>query len=373
MRDGEPAARHEPMFVMGSWRHVDMVGTEITSFSGHSLDTYDTCNCAYVPLYTSRVNRRSAFMGEPSRFSDPGYTPARGELSAAIDALIEVSDDDAAKVERALARAGLPAAELAQQHLGQAESAARVRLLRLIARVARLSGEQRLVDELRARLSDSDASVQRASIIGLGKLKQPGIEETLLDYAARGRALPEYRVLIEALGKVGGQRAADWLKLQSSNDEFTARVIERARLMLTRTATRPAEAVSVRLDIALGSPQILLCTCREGLEPIVAEQVCSLGEVQTVAGGVCLANFAGSLSDALTARSALSVGIRLRLGTEASVVEAVLSTLKRAELFEWMTLASGGVPRVRLNSSGRATSAPLYGNFKHDSLGTNCR
>ncbi len=292
-------------------------------------------------------------MDEPSRSSDPGYTPARSELEAAIHALLDATDDEAAKIERALARAGVPAAERAQQRLSEAEPAARVRLLRLIARVARLSGEQTLVEELCARLSDSDPSVQRASIIGLGKLKHSGIEDALLNYAARGHALPEQRVLIEALGKVGGQRAAVWLKSQSSDDEFTTRVIERARLMLTRTASQPAAAVPVRLEFALSHPQTLLWTCRDGLESIVAEQVRSLGAVEVARGCVCLPNFSGALGDALVARSALSVGIRLQLDTERSSIEAVLSTLKRAELFEWMTLCSGGVSRVRLEFIGQ--------------------
>ena len=251
-------------------------------------------------------------MSEQSRFSDPGYTPARGELDAAIHAMIEASDDDAAPIERSLARAGVPAALLAQQNLNLADPASRVRLLRLIARVARENPEHALVGELCARLSDPNPNVQRASVIGLGKLNQPGIEDALLDYAAREHALPEQRVLIEALGKVGGPRAAEWLVSQTSQDDFTTRVIERARLMLARTASRPAAAELVRLDIALGRAQTLLWTCREGLESIVAEQVSSLGAAEITTGRVCLPNFAGALSEAFIARSALSVGVQLK-------------------------------------------------------------
>jgi precorrin-6B methylase 2 len=242
---------------------------------------------------------------------------------------------------------------LARQNLNEASPESRVRLVRLIARVARENSEPSLVEELRARLSDPSPNVQRASVIGLGKLNQPGIEDALLDYAAREHALPEQRVLIEALGKVGGPRAAEWLVSQTSQDDFTTRVIERAKLMLARTVSRPAAAELVRLDIALGSTQTLLWTCREGLESIVAEQVSALGAVETSVGRVCLPNFAGALSEAFIARSALSIGVQLRLDKGQSGIDAVIDSLKRAEILEWMAKSNGCVPRVRLDFTGQ--------------------
>ena len=311
-------------------------------------------------------------MSAPSRYSDPGFTPARDDLDAVIAALIEATDDEAASIERALARAGVTAAERAQQGLEQAEPPARVRLLRLIARVARQSPERALVAELCARLFDADAAVQRSAIIGLGKLKQPGIEDALLDYAARGHAPPEYRALIEALGKVGGQRSADWLAAQPSADDFTTRVVERARLMLTRTASRPEAAEPVRLDIELSGERTLLLTCREGLEAIVAEQVSALGSADISAGRACLPRFSGALSRALVARSALNVGVQLPLNRALSSIDSVLDALRGSELLDWMQRSSGGVPRVRLDFVGqghqRAAVWDLQTRFMRDNL-----
>ncbi len=119
---------------------------------------------------------------------------------------------------------------------------------------------------------------------------------------------------------------------QTSQDDFTTRVIERARLMLTRTATRPSAAELVRLDVVLGKAQTLLWTCREGLESIVAEQVSALGEVQVTPGRICLANFAGALSEAFIARSALSVGVQLQLDREHTGIDAIIDSLGRAEI-----------------------------------------
>ena len=288
-------------------------------------------------------------MSEASRFSDPGFTPARGELDAAITALIEATDDEASAVERALARAGVAAAERARLSLEQAGPAARVRLVRLIARVAREFPEPALVAELCARLSDSDAHVQRAALIGLGKLKQPGLEDVLLDYAARGHAPPEYRSLVEALGKVGGQRAADWLATQSSTDDFTQRVIEKASLMLARTASRPEAAQPVRLDIEWPNAHTLLLTCREGLESVVAEQVQALGSPEISTGRVCLPEYRGALGRALVARSALDIGVQLPLDPDLGGIDSVLDALRRSGLLDWMQKANGCVPRARLD------------------------
>ncbi len=292
-------------------------------------------------------------MDEHARYCDPGFTPARQELEAVIVSLLEASDETAPAIERALSRAGVVAAERARQRLLEASPTSRVRLLRLIARVARENPERDLVAELCARLADGDAAVQRAAIIGLGKLKVPGIEEALLDYAAHGHALPEYRPLVEALGKVGGQRAADWLASQTSDDERTLRVIERARLMLARTADRPAEAQSVQLDIDAEQAQTLLFTCREGLEPIVADQVRALGEAKVSQGRVCIQGFRGLLSQGFVARSALGLGLELPLVEADNAIDAVIETLKRSGLLDWMQRCNGCTPRVRLGFAGQ--------------------
>ena len=292
-------------------------------------------------------------MSEPNRFADPGFTPARNELDSCIADLATASDDEAPAIERALSRAGVAAAERAREHLLNAAPAARVRMLRLISRIAREHPEPVLVDELRSRLADADERVQRAAIVGLGKLHHQGIEEALLDYAAREHALPEYRVLVEALGKVGGLHAAEWLASQSSADEFTGRVIERARLMLARTQSRPERSEPVRLDLEFESEQTLLLMCREGLEAIVSDQVSVIGAPEASPGRVRVPNFKGPLRSALIARAALNFGVELSLDRQRSSIDAVLAVLQHSEILEWMQQSSGGVPRVRLEFLGQ--------------------
>lgn len=292
-------------------------------------------------------------MSDPARFSDPGFTPSRDDIPAALDALIHCEDEQAATIERALGRAGLAAAEQAQALLTDASPGVRVRLVRLVARVARETGNEELYLALCARLQDSDPNVQRAAVIGLGKLKHIGVEDALLVYAAREHALPELRVLVEALGKCGGPLAAEWLSAQSSTDALTQRLIERAQLMLSRTVSRPEQVEPLDLTVPLGAPQTLVFTCRFGLESILREEASAFGDTHSVPGCVTVAGYAESLASALVPRTALGLGIELSLNRELSLVQSVIQALKDAQLFDWMGQVSRGTPRLRLEFLGQ--------------------
>src|SRR5512142_2697116 len=78
-------------------------------------------------------------MADPARFQDSGYTPSRHEIPEALQVLTQCDDEQAAPIERALARAGLAAAEAARELLDSSPAAVRVRLVRLLARPARAS------------------------------------------------------------------------------------------------------------------------------------------------------------------------------------------------------------------------------------------
>jgi len=249
-------------------------------------------------------------MSDPARFSDPGFTPSRDDIPAALDALITCEDELAAPIERALARAGLAAAGLAQSLLADAAPTVRVRLVRLLARVARETDDVGLYKALCEQLADDDPNVQRAVVIGLGKLKHPGVEDVLLVYAAREHALPELRALVEALGKCGGPRAAEWLGAQSSTDALAQRLIERAQLMLSRTVSRPEQVEPLDLSVPLAAPRTLLFTCRSGLESILREEASAFGDTQFAPGWVTVAGYAESLASALVPRTALCWHVR---------------------------------------------------------------
>jgi 23S rRNA G2445 N2-methylase RlmL len=292
-------------------------------------------------------------MADPARFLDPGYTPSRHEIPEALEALAQCDDEQSAPIERALGRAGLAVAAPARELLAAASALVRVRLVRLLARIARESESSELFEALRELLADPETTVQRAAVIGLGKLRHPDVESSLLAYAAREHALPELRVLVEALGKAGGQRAAEWLAEQSSADPLTQRLIERAQLMLSRTVSRPEQLEPLDLSVPLDAAQTLLFSCRLGLESILREEVSTFGETRASAGRVVVDGYSGALTSALIARTALGVGLELPLDRQQSLHQAVVQALKGAALFDWMARVSHGTPRVRLAFLGQ--------------------
>jgi 23S rRNA G2445 N2-methylase RlmL len=226
-------------------------------------------------------------------------------------------------------------------------------LVRLVARVARETDAVGLYKALCEQLADDDPNVQRAVVIGLGKLKHPGVEDVLLVYAARDHALPELRALVEALGKCGGPRAAEWLRAQSSTDALAQRLIERAQLMLSRTVSRPEQVEPLDLSVPLDAPQTLLFTCRLGLESILRQEASAFGDAQSAPGCVTVAGYAESLASALVPRTALGIGLELPLNRDLSLQQAVIQSLKDAQLFDWMARVSRGTPRVRLEFLGQ--------------------
>ena len=287
-----------------------------------------------------------------ARFTDSGFTPSRHQIPDVLQALIDCDDEQAPVIERALGRVGLASAAHATQCLEAAPPAARVRLVRLIARVARDTADAALVQTLCERLVDDATTVQRAAVIGLGKLKDPSIENLLLSYAARERALPELRVLVQALGKVGGPRSAEWLASQSTTDGHTQRLLERAQLMLSRTSSRPSELRTLDLSVPLPQRYTLVLHCRAGLESVLQQESRSLGEAQVARGCVTIADYAGALVQALVPRVALHIGVRMNLDRNFSLHQAVVEALRSGRLLEWMTQVSAGPPRVRLTFLG---------------------
>lgn len=282
-------------------------------------------------------------------FTDPGYTPARHEIGAATQALLECDDEQAPAIERALGRCGLAAAEHACSLLAHVDTKPRVRLVRLISRIARENEPPALLAVLKQCLLDAEPQVQRAAVIGLGKLTQGDIEDALLDYAQCNPAPPELRALVEALGKVGTARSAEWLSGQSSSDEHTRRLIERSQVMLARTLSRPEAPQTLDLSTPLGASYDLVFTCRRGLELIVSEQASPLGVPRVGSGRVVIPGYSGSVAEAFTPRAALGVGIELALDRSLNPHEALIHALRNSGLLPWMAEVSHGVPRVRLD------------------------
>src|SRR5689334_6604516 len=140
--------------------------------------------------------------------TEPGYTPPRAELPALIVGLAELDRDRAARVERCLASAGWPAAEAACAALTGAPEALRIRLYSLLTRFATegAGANDALFDVLIRGMADDSERCRRLAASGLGKLGDARAEPHLLPQLHPER-LELSRVVVEALGKVGGPKA----------------------------------------------------------------------------------------------------------------------------------------------------------------------
>src|SRR5688500_5330334 len=94
---------------------------------------------------------------------DPGYTPPRAELASLIRGMAGLAADQARRVERCLARAGWPSAEIAIALLPEAAEELRMRLYSLLDRFATAEAEPMLFSALLAGLADDCERCQRVA------------------------------------------------------------------------------------------------------------------------------------------------------------------------------------------------------------------
>ena len=90
--------------------------------------------------------------------------------------------------------------------------------------LARLEdGNPAFTVRLLAALRDDDARTRRVAASALGKRPGPGIEAALVTALEAATTLEEKRVLVEALGKVGGPAALDAVRALEGDDVELAR------------------------------------------------------------------------------------------------------------------------------------------------------
>lgn len=281
---------------------------------------------------------------------DPGYTPPRAELAALVLSLSGLGAQEARAVERCLARAGWPAAEVALSSLPDAAPELRLRLYSLLDRFASSEADPALFAALVGGLADESERCQRVATSALGKLGDPRAEPYLL---ARLDAAPLElsRVIVEALGKLGGHAALVRLEAFSSSDAELSRRSTRARLLLARRLRRD-EPSFVVLDRALPAPSRVLFECRRGLGEVLADELAALAPRLVSASSVEVEH-AGCLGELLAARTALRFGLVVPVDpTEASAAARIAEALARPATLAALRAWSDGPLRVRLDWQG---------------------
>jgi 23S rRNA G2445 N2-methylase RlmL len=271
-----------------------------------------------------------------------------------LDALVDlmVDDEEAKAALRAIGRLGATALVPLRERFAAAPPHVRAHVVNAIGR---FPAEAQAIDVLLAALSDEDPKTRRNAAIALGHATpEERVESALLAAWDADPRPPMRRTLAASLGKVGTARALPLLVDASrAEDPELARVAERARAMVERTASRetPSRVASGR---AASRPVDVLVSARRGLEEMLAgelSQIAAVVDVRADGPGRVRARLAGSIDALYAARTMLTFRFvlppELRRGEEPSsetIARAATSNAARAIFTTW----TEGAVRYRL-------------------------
>lgn len=301
------------------------------------------------------------------RVADPGFTPGKRDILPLLSLVIGEDEALAKRAEAVLSKTGEATAEAVVTF---AEAAPRAEAHRLARLLGALGGERSRTYLVR-QLTEARGKERRWAATSLAKVWPKGAEKPLLE-ALRGASAPEdVRAFVQALGKVGGAPTLAVLGRLPTTDPETQRVVEKAKLLLSRTATRhedraPGAAPAVDLETpreARGRVSVRF-TCREGLESVLAEELGACGprtQVMATGRGFVTVVHSGSLAALLDARTALSLAFEVDayLPEAKGPLAARVAELLTSRAVLDIVAASGAPARFRLvlrsEGHGRAT------------------
>jgi 23S rRNA G2445 N2-methylase RlmL len=281
--------------------------------------------------------RRSAEFSLDLALADPGFTPRAADAPALVERLVRTTPPEE-RVQTALLRLGLVGARAAAQRISTVEGAGRTTLTAFVGRALAQSMEApdaELVEFLTARLGDGEERARRAAASALGKLRHPSVEAALVRALAEEPSAVTRRMLVDALGKVGGTRALLPIATVSKGDPELEKARVRARLMVERTALR-SEPSAFDAAIAVEQPTRVMLRCRAGLERVLEREIAAEFAPHIVRDafgpGRVAATLSGSPSALLGARALLSFGfvlptIELSSSSQADLTAAVIAQL----------------------------------------------
>lgn len=218
--------------------------------------------------------------------------------------------------------------------------------LRLLGKMNVGSDKDGVIELLVTAAAHEDVKVRRAALRALGKLGDERAEPALIAALPRCE-LPEQRVIVEALGKVGGAAALAAILQLSPSDPELQRLATRARLMLERSHGR--EQTTIRLDQPLPSLTQIAGFCRPGLASLLASEL--PGAQRRTESEVTL-RAQTALRELLQARVALEFALLYPLGPGADLGERVSGTLSERAAIGALHAWSSGAPRFRLSFVG---------------------
>ena len=271
----------------------------------------------------------------------PGYTPRVRDVGALFDRLAEADDDEAKRIERALARVGSAAVHEARARLDTARAPLRGRLCAVVGRVAQATREPGLSEWLTARLRDPDPKTRRRAATALGKIGDPAVESALIAALTSSKDLPDLRAVAKALGSAGTERGLSHLVALRTDDPELARIVREAMLKLERGFSR-REVSSIDIAAAPRESTTVLLHVRAGLEQFLLEELGKAHSVRLSGRGRVAVILDGPLESLYRARTFLHLGFPLepemvRAGDVAAAVAAVITSSRALDVLTRFT------------------------------------
>lgn len=275
------------------------------------------------------------------------FTPSSEDAPAIVALVAEGDEDDAKHGATMLLRIPEAAVRATHDALASTGEEASMRLCRLLARLP--ADDARPI--LLRTLASPSTRVRRAAVTALGKIGGEGVEDALCDALGAADA-PLRRAIVEALGKVGGTRAREVLfAMESGDDAELSRLLERARLVHERDATRSA---SVTLDRGAipAEPMPVELRCRSGLESVLLDELGKIAGVSLVRrvgrGRIRLVlQAAPEVLDA--ARTWFELRFVLPAASGDDLAHAIVATLTSDAAARVLGTFTRGTPRLRLD------------------------
>ena len=241
------------------------------------------------------------------RLGDPGFSPGKRDFPPLFEWLVGEDEERSKRAEAVLSKAGDSAADALVTFAATA-SVPPGRAHRVTRLLGALGGEKAR-EHLVLRLAEGTGKERRWAASSLAKVWPEGCEDLLLKELAKATVPEDVRAFVQPLGKVGGSRTLTAISAIRTDDAETERVIEKAKVLLTRTSTRGAR---VLVDAQAELPKVTVrFACREGLETVLAEELQGRAEVTATARGSVVVTHRGPLRALTSVRTALAIAFEV--------------------------------------------------------------
>lgn len=280
------------------------------------------------------------------------FTPGARDVAPLL-ALLRGDADQAEAAIGALVRVPTLALGAALACFEKSTPPARVRLCDLVGRIAQAEPTVELREWLESRLSDADTRVVRRAARSLGKLGDRASEPALLEALGAAPAEPEAKAVVEALGKLGGERSYEVLAELCDRAGELGRVSREARDKLVRSRARADETT---IDDRAKPPRTtaVLLHVRAGLETLLISELDEELKARVAGRGRVAVELGGRLMKLWKARTFLHMGFPLAAeriedpSDPASLEHAVVRSLTSDAAVELFATFTRGPIRWRL-------------------------